>query len=170
MNTATAARTASLGMRLFVAADAATFAGLLAAAWILRDGGWRAPGQGPPALAIGIALTAILLASSAALIGARRRPRLGYGAAAALGAVFVALAAVEWGELAAAGLVLGDSRLADVFYLLTGYHLAHVAAGVLTLAAFAARSPGPGGQVAIAWYWHFVDAVWLAIAATLYLA
>lgn len=165
------ARTASIGMGTFIAADAATFVALIVAAWVLRGtAAWNAPGTPSPGLGTGALATAILLSSSAVLgLGRRRAPRLAMAAAAILGAAFVAVAAREWRALAAAGLATGESRFADAFFVITGYHALHVAAGSVALAVAAARRAGPGPRAAIAAYWHFVDAAWLGIAATLYL-
>lgn len=156
-------------MRVFVAADAATFAGLLAVALFARAGEhWHAPGDPATNLAIAGAMTAALVASSVLVVLARRRP-WAYAAAAACGLGFVIGGLLEWRVLAGAGLAPGGSRFADAFFIITGYHMVHVAAGAVALAWFAARRPGPGATAALAWYWHFVDAIWLAIAATFYL-
>lgn len=155
-------------MRVFVAADAITFAALIAAALIARGGDWRAPGDPAASTAYGLILTGLLVAASAVLL-IGRRARWSHLAAAACGLGFVVLALLEWRGLGAAGLAPGNSRFADFFFVVTGYHAAHVAAGVVALVWLAARPPaGRGATVALGWYWHFVDAVWLAIFATLY--
>lgn len=170
-------RPASLGMRVFIAADAVTFAALIASALIARAGDWRAPGDPPVSVGYGLLLTGLLAGASALLIAGRRarqtRPAASpkrvratsHLAAAACGLGFVVLALLEWRGLAAAGLAPGNSRFADFFFVITGYHMMHVAAGVGAL-LWPVERPG---AVAVAWYWHFVDAVWIAIFATLYL-
>lgn len=158
-------------MGTFIAADAATFVALIVGAWVLRGtAAWTTAGAPSPERGTGALATAILLSSSAVLaLGRRRAPRVSMAAAAALGIAFVALAAREWQELGAAGLATGESRFADAFFVITGYHAMHVAAGSVALAVAAARGAGRGPRAAIAAYWHFVDVAWLAIAATLYL-
>ena len=65
---------------------------------------------------------------------------------------------------------------ADPHGVLTGTHFAHVLAGVVLLAAVAIflRTPAftrehHAGVEAVAYYWHFVFAVWLALYATIFL-
>ena len=170
VESARSTRPASLGIGVFVAADAITFAALIAAALVARAGGdWRAPGDPSASLAAGGVLTAALLAASAILLFGRGRRWASVGAALC-GIGFVAGALLEWRALAAAGLAPGNSRFADAFFVITGYHMAHVAAGAVALAWLAVRPPRrPGPAIAIGWYWHFIDAIWLAIAATFYL-
>jgi cytochrome c oxidase subunit 3 len=164
------ARAASLGMRVFVAADAVTFAALIAVAVFARgSGAWRAPGDPAASAAYGAVLTALLVGASAVLL-IGRRARWSHAAAAACGLGFVIAGLLEWRSLAAAGLAPGNSRFADFFFVITGYHMAHVAAGVVALVAIAARGPARRGPaMALSLYWHFVDAVWIAIFLSLYL-
>ena len=63
-----------------------------------------------------------------------------------------------------------------LFYVLTGTHLAHVVAGAILLTALTVflRQPAftrdnHAGVEAIAYYWHFVFVVWLAVYSTIYL-
>jgi cytochrome c oxidase subunit 3 len=63
----------------------------------------------------------------------------------------------------------------SMFYGMTGFHAAHVTAGIFMLAFLAAgvRKPGfraehAAGAEAISYYWHFVFVVWLGIWATIY--
>jgi cytochrome c oxidase subunit 3 len=158
-------------MRVFVAADAVTFVALIAAALIARSGDWRAPGDPSAGVGFAVFLTGLLIAASAALV-LGKRARWSYALAAVCALGFVAAALIEWRALGAAGLAPGNSRFADFFYLITGYHMAHVAAGAAVLVKFAARRSQTtitsGQAVALGWYWHFVDALWIAIFATLY--
>jgi cytochrome c oxidase subunit 3/cytochrome o ubiquinol oxidase subunit 3 len=62
------------------------------------------------------------------------------------------------------------------FFVLTGFHGAHVTGGVLWLSILLIRSlrgklpPGKSLQLEIAGlYWHFVDIVWIAIFTLIYL-
>jgi cytochrome c oxidase subunit 3 len=63
-----------------------------------------------------------------------------------------------------------------LFYTMTGFHGAHVLGGVVGLAVILSR--GLQGQFsarhhvaveAVSAYWHFVDIVWIALFATIYL-
>ena len=65
----------------------------------------------------------------------------------------------------------------SLFYTVTGFHGAHVAVGLLMLLVVMVRAWlghfAEGRHLAItntAWYWHFVDVVWLAVFTSLYLS
>lgn len=70
-----------------------------------------------------------------------------------------------------------DNHYTSVFYMLTGFHGFHVIIGTifLLICYFRAKKdhfiPGNGhlGFEFAAWYWHFVDAVWLLVFAFLYI-
>ena len=70
---------------------------------------------------------------------------------------------------------LQDSSYGSIFFLATGTHGAHVLVGSLFLAACLIRL-GKGhfrgtrhfGFEASAWYWHFVDVVWLVLFTVFY--
>ena len=96
-----------------------------------------------------------------------------------LGAAFLAGQAWEYGH---AGFGLADSLTASGFYVLTGFHGLHVACGIAVLVFLFFRalrerrrgsgtfSTGTGGMVdAGTYYWHFVDAVWVAVFVVVYL-
>nr|AWV56963.1 cytochrome c oxidase subunit 3 [Pediastrum duplex] len=66
-----------------------------------------------------------------------------------------------------------DSVYGSTFYLLTGFHGAHVIIGFLYLSVCLAtyKMAGPGRSTALdlsILYWHFVDLVWVLIFALLY--
>ena len=70
---------------------------------------------------------------------------------------------------------LASHAYGSMFYGMTGFHAAHVAAGAIMLAFLAAGARKPAfrtehaaGAEAISYYWHFVFVVWLGIWATLY--
>jgi heme/copper-type cytochrome/quinol oxidase subunit 3 len=66
----------------------------------------------------------------------------------------------------------GADQMASTFFAVTGFHGAHVLAGVVLLAIFALRAARgrTAGVATIAIYWQFVDVAWLFIFAALYLA
>ena len=55
-------------------------------------------------------------------------------AAALLGVLFLAIKVHEYAGLAAAGASMEGSAFFTFYYLLTGFHAAHVAAGIVVLA------------------------------------
>jgi cytochrome c oxidase subunit 3 len=104
-----------------------------------------------------------------------KRPQLIYGlmATVALGAVFTMFQAYEYShaEFAFSGNIYGAS-----FFMATGFHGAHVLIGTIFLLVCLMRaraghfSPTKHvGFEAAAWYWHFVDVVWLFLFAVVYI-
>jgi cytochrome c oxidase subunit III len=95
---------------------------------------------------------------------------------AALGIVFLMCQAYEFTSFVNEGLGLSTNLFGSSFYTLTGFHGAHVTAGVLWLFTLAAIDmkrglmPEDGLLVDLcALYWHFVDVVWIAIFVLIYL-
>jgi cytochrome c oxidase subunit III len=84
--------------------------------------------------------------------------------------------AADYLVLAHEGLTLGAGPFGTTYYTLTGFHGAHVFGGVIMLGVVLYRAMA--GQFsarhhdaveATSLYWHFVDVVWIALFATLYL-
>ncbi len=129
--------------------------------------------------------TAILLTSGATITWAHwglkmeRRGHLVWGlvATVALGLLFVALQAYEYHEAYThLNLTLRSGIYGSTFYLLTGFHGFHVTVGAIMLLAILGRSlrghfkpANHFGFEAVAWYWHFVDVVWLGLFVFVYL-
>ena len=168
-----------LGMWIFLAADALSFAALLIAYGVLRARAAAWPSAAARLdLPLGAALTYILLASSTTMALATGAARDGRGRAAArwlwatiaLGALFVAGQAFEWRALAGHGIGLALDQAASSYYVCTGWHGAHVLAGLVLLAS-RLRAPADAGKLAVAaLFWHFVDAVWILVFTFVYLA
>jgi heme/copper-type cytochrome/quinol oxidase subunit 3 len=98
------------------------------------------------------------------------------GVALLLGVGFLGMQAWAWIDLWRAQLHVQDNLYAWSFYVLTGLHAAHVIGGLppLMLVWWRARNgrysaAHPEGAVYCAMYWHFLDAVWMALYATLWL-
>jgi cytochrome c oxidase subunit 3 len=94
----------------------------------------------------------------------------------ALGAIFVYMQAGEYGhayhEL---GLTLNSGIYGATFFMLTGFHGFHVTMGTIMLATILARSIKGHFTAkhhfafeAVAWYWHFVDVVWIGLFIFVY--
>ena len=98
-------------------------------------------------------------------------------ATVSLGFLFVALQAIEYQEAYHdMGLTLGSGIYGSTFFMLTGFHGAHVCIGAIMLTVVLFRSwKGhfkPENHFvfeAAAWYWHFVDVVWLGLFIFVYL-
>jgi cytochrome c oxidase subunit 3 len=75
------------------------------------------------------------------------------------------------------GLTLSSNAYGSVFYLATGFHGLHVTGGLLAFClvlgrTFTAKRFTHGqatSAIVVSYYWHFVDVVWIALFATIYL-
>lgn len=97
-------------------------------------------------------------------------------ATVALGLCFLVVQAYEYYEAYThLGLTLNAGIYGATFFLLTGFHGMHVTLGTIILIAITARlikghfTPNSHfGFEASAWYWHFVDVVWLGLFIFVY--
>jgi cytochrome c oxidase subunit 3 len=128
--------------------------------------------------------TLILLTSGATITWAHwglkeeNRAKLNRGlfATIALGVLFVILQAYEYGHAYAdLNLTLETGVYGSTFYMLTGFHGFHVTMGAVMLMAILGRSLKGHFSAhnhfafeAVAWYWHFVDVVWLGLFVFVY--
>jgi cytochrome c oxidase subunit III len=95
---------------------------------------------------------------------------------ALMGATFLGYQAYEFTSFVHEGLTIKTNLFGSSFFTLTGFHGAHVTAGVLWLLTLLAidfkRGLGPKDALIVdiaALYWHFVDVVWIAIFNLVYL-
>jgi cytochrome c oxidase subunit 3 len=95
---------------------------------------------------------------------------------AILGVTFLGCQAFEFTSFVHEGLTIRTNLFGSSFFTLTGFHGAHVTAGVLWLLTLLAidyrRGLGPKDALNVdlaALYWHFVDVVWIAIFTLVYL-
>ena len=118
----------------------------------------------------------VTLAHHAMLINDRSRLVLWLLATVLLGFVFLYLQIGEYTEAYQhLGLTLGSGIYGSTFFMLTGFHGMHVTLGAIMLAVIAFRSMrghfNPENHFAfeaVAWYWHFVDVVWLGLFIFVY--
>jgi cytochrome c oxidase subunit 3 len=160
------------------------------ALWPGFAGTW--PSAGPagkpftPMAAWGIpAVNTLLLLSSGATVtwahwgllkGQRWRLLLGLGLTIALGAAFLTLQAYEYHHAyTELGLTLGAGAYGATFFMLTGFHGFHVTLGTIMLTVILVRAAKGHftaerhfGFEGVAWYWHFVDVVWLGLFVFVY--
>ena len=137
-----------------------------------------------PAFGVPLVNTLILLTSGITVTWAhialklnnRRNLIIGLALTVLLGVVFLLLQAEEYihayNDL---NLRLDTGIYGSTFFMLTGFHGAHVTIGTISLAVILARciaghfSPDRHfGFEAVAWYWHFVDVVWLFLFVVVY--
>lgn len=88
--------------------------------------------------------------------------------AASLGAVFLAVKGSEYADLFALGIGTETHAFFTFSYLLTGFHAAHVLAGMILLLGVAVR-PAPRPVEVAAAFWHMVDLVWVLLVPVVYL-
>jgi cytochrome c oxidase subunit 3 len=172
--------TVGVGVVVWLASEMMFFAGLFAAYFTLRSVNDVWPPDGVElATARTAAATVVLVASSGAVHMAvvaarrddRRRASLWLGVTAAMGLIFLVNLAFEYVE---APFRLDDHAYGSIFYLMTGFHGAHVVGGLILMGAIAAtiagRSKAPTFQTVevCAYYWHFVDVVWVVMFLTIY--
>ena len=137
------------------------------------------PAWGLPLLNTLILLTSgvtVTIAHHALKAGERTKLLVFLGATVLLGCVFLAFQAEEYihayQEL---NLTLGSGIYGSTFFMLTGFHGLHVTLGTVMLAIIWLRclkghftGNDHFGFEAVAWYWHFVDVVWLGLFLFVY--
>ena len=182
----------SLGIILFIVSEAVMFGAFFAQYFynrILSDGWPSRAGLPPgfdrvPAFPLPVILTVVLVASGFtahfAQSAIRRDDRDAFQGwlivTIMLGAGFLSGQAYEYTNLIVVeGFNITSGIYGSVFFSLTGLHGLHVTVGVVVLIGvlirsfmghFSPRSHfGVDGTVL---YWHFVDAVWLALYVALY--
>jgi cytochrome c oxidase subunit 3 len=131
------------------------------------------------------AINTLLLLSSGATItwahwGLYKNNRvqliLGLFLTVALGLVFLSCQAYEYYEAYTHyKLTLASGIYGSTFFMLTGFHGAHVTIGTIMLIVILLRcikghftAEHHFGFEAVAWYWHFVDVVWLFLFVFVY--
>ena len=139
-----------------------------------------------PMEAIGIPLinTIILVSSGGTLTIAHHALKAGHRGALkfwlfvtiVLGFSFLGLQAYEYTHAySALNLKLSSGVYGSTFFMLTGFHGFHVTIGAIMLSVMLARTfrghfdaEHHFGFEAAAWYWHFVDVVWLLLFVLVY--
>lgn len=111
---------------------------------------------------------AAALAVAAREVGNRFRARWLLGAAASLGIVFLTIKGLEYADKAARGIGLESSPFFMFYFLVTGFHAAHVVAGIAILGLVAIYDSTRNMETAVA-FWHMVDLVWVLLFPIIYL-
>ena len=116
--------------------------------------------------------TTVTWAHHALLEGKNRSVIYGLGLTVALGVCFTGVQAYEYAH---AAFGLKDTVYASTFYLATGFHGFHVLVGTIFLAVNLWRAIQGTlsekhhiGFESAAWYWHFVDVIWLFLFICVY--
>ena len=172
-------------MWLFLGSECLFFGSLIAAYLLYRDKSVTGP---YPEDLFDIPFTSvsafILLMSSVTMVlalaaiqrGDQHGLRIWLFTTAFMGILFVSGQAFEFTEFNREGLSLSTNLFGTTFFVLTGFHGAHVTVGILILLSlFVMAQRGRLTQaeslhVELAGlYWHFVDVVWIVIFTLVYL-
>jgi len=132
--------------------------------------------------------TALLILGSVSIEIARRKLRQNLSGTYSkyllltllLGLGFLVSQVIAWRQLAAQGIYISTHPHSSFFYVLTGAHGVHIAAGLLALMFLWRRSLRPLDEArliakrqaaadAVAIYWHFMDALWIYLFLLLFL-
>jgi cytochrome c oxidase subunit 3 len=170
------------GTILFLASELMFFGGLFAAYFSLR----AKTAPWPPAdvrldllmPSIGTVLLVVSSFTFQASVWAAARGGLGsmrrwIGVTFLLGAAFLAIQVLDNAGL---DFHVSSHAYGTMFFAMTGFHGLHVAAGLLLMLVVLGRSAqgayrdgSVSGLEAVAYYWHFVDVVWIGLFSTLFL-
>jgi cytochrome c oxidase subunit 3 len=123
-------------------------------------------------LSSGVTLT---IAHWGLVAGNRTKLKLWLFLTIVLGVTFIGLQAYEYTHAYHSGLKLTTGVYGSTFFMLTGFHGLHVTIGAIMLSVMLARSfKGHFDEhhhfafEAAAWYWHFVDVVWILLFIIVY--
>ena len=176
----------SVGTIAFLAQELMFFAGLFAMYFTSRanglaNGDWSTQTDHLNILFGGI-ITVVLIASSFTsqfgVFAAERGDVFGlrkwFTVTVVLGVIFLGLVAFEWTEMVMAGVTPQSSVFGSVVYIITGFHMAHVTAGIIAFIVVLLRvakskfTPAQAtAAMAVSYYWHFVDAIWVGVFITI---
>jgi cytochrome c oxidase subunit 3 len=169
------------GVATLIAGEAALFSYLLFSYYYLgatNQAGWLLEPR--PDFALALPNTVLLVASSwvawfgeRGVLNQRRAQALaGFAGAFLMGCVFVI---VQWLEWRARHFQIGTNSYASLYFVTTGFHIAHVLVGLVVLLALFTWTAldyfSPRRRLTVSagvLYWHFVDIVWLFVFTTYY--
>jgi cytochrome c oxidase subunit 3 len=113
-------------------------------------------------------------------VGDRKGAKIGLALTIALGILFTSIQAYEYSHILHENLFFSEEAAnsglyGSSFFMATGFHGFHVLIGTIFLIVCLGRIIAGGmtpkqhfGFEAAAWYWHFVDVVWLFLFAFIY--
>jgi cytochrome c oxidase subunit III len=121
--------------------------------------------------------TTVTWAHHALINNDRQGLKMGLLATVVLGVLFTIVQAYEYGHAAFAfSRDAGGNIYGSTFFMATGFHGFHVIVGTIFLIVCLFRAYAGHftpkqhfGFEAAAWYWHFVDVVWLFLFAAIYI-
>ena len=175
-----------VGIVIALASWAMMFAGIFFAYAALRVSSRTWPPVGMPKLPVTLPAisTAVIVASSVIIDRSIRDLRAGkvdrfkrmVGVTMFLGVIFLELQWMLWSDVRDLGVYMSSGIYGSIFFGFTYLHAAHIVAGLLALlfvflrarkGLYTAHNWFPVRSVAF--FWHFVGAVWLVMFVTLFL-
>lgn len=185
LETSTGLDNRKLLMWVFLASECLFFGSLIAAYLLYRDRSvvgpypddlFDIPFTSVSAFVLLMSSVSMVLALASIQRGDRRGLQVWLLTTAMLGILFISGQAYEFTVFVHEGLTLDRNLFGTTFFVLTGFHGAHVTVGVLVLLSlFAMTLQGKIGQAEslhielAGLYWHFVDIVWIVIFTLIYL-
>lgn len=174
-----------MGMWLFLGSECLLFGGLISTYMLYRgrhsatlgpDQVYDVPFTSISSFVLLMSSLTMVLAVQSAVRKDDRRTSLWLTVTALLGATFVGGQVYEFTSFYREGMGFTTSLFSSSFFTLTGFHGVHVTLGIVMLLALTGmikrgKIPGDKAEVVelIGLYWHFVDIVWIALFATVYL-
>jgi cytochrome c oxidase subunit 3 len=172
-----------LGLLVFLASEFLMFAGFFATFLIFRSTISEWPPEGTEVELLLPAINTVILVSSSLVINLGTKAikkndlagmRKWFAITAAMGAIFLGGQIYEYLSL---GYGLTTNLFSNCFYLMTGFHGAHVFIGLLLILGVLWRSRRQGhyndvthvGPEMAEVYWHFVDVVWIVLFTLIYI-
>ena len=183
--TATGLSNAKLGMWAFLGSECLLFGALISTFLLYRGRSVSGP---TPKQVYDIPYTSVssfvllmssltmVLALSAIQRGDHPMLRVWLMATALLGMTFISGQVYEFTRFVQEGLTVKTNLFGTSFFILTGFHGAHVTGGILMLLSLFGMSldgrlPTEKAEAVelVGLYWHFVDVVWIVIFTVIYL-
>jgi len=176
----------SVGTIVWLSSELMFFAGLFAMFFSIRAAAPELWVEHRPTLDVWYALpftVVLLLSSITCQIGVFRAERgdvhslrRWFSLTFVMGLIFVLGQIFEYGNLVREGIRINSDGFGSMFYLTTGFHLLHVTGGLVAFVIYMIRTtmgrftPAQASSgIVVSYYWHFVDAVWVALFAMIYL-
>ena len=171
-----------VGVVVWLASEVMFFGGLFAAWFVLKahnEPNWPPPGEELEVLRTAVFTVVLLLSSltvhqavAAAERGDRRTSLRWLALTIVMGASFLTNEVLEWISLPFG---FDASAFSTIYYLLTGFHGAHVLGGLVLMGSVAwvvfskaSRAPSHEAMRCVGYYWHFVDVVWAVLFLVVY--
>jgi cytochrome c oxidase subunit 3/cytochrome o ubiquinol oxidase subunit 3 len=185
LETSTGVDNRKLLMWLFLASECLFFGSLIGAYLLYRDKNvtgpypkdlFDIPFTSVSAFILLMSSVTMVLALAAVQRGDQKGLRIWLLTTAFMGILFVSGQAFEFTEFHRQGLSLSTNMFGTTFFVLTGFHGAHVTVGILILLSLFVMAwrgrltQAESLHVELAGlYWHFVDIVWIVIFTLVYL-